>query len=73
MASMAAIAQVELKTRQQDQQVGTEILIEGSKIKSQEPCQTPAGTSIAVKNLFFNVPARRKFLKICKCRNQTHR
>lgn len=63
LASVAAVAQVELKTRRQEDETGTEILIEGSEVKSQEPCSTPAGTSISVKNLFYNVPARRNFLR----------
>lgn len=63
LASVAAIAQVELKTRPADQELGTRIVIEGSEIKIQEPCQCAKGTSISIKNLFFNVPARRKFLK----------
>ncbi len=63
LASIAAIAQVELKTKQTGEQLGTSIEIEGMKILKQEPCQTPEGTSIAMKNLFFNVPARRNFLK----------
>lgn len=63
MASIAAIAQVEMKTRLHGEQLGTCIDIEGMKILKQEPCQTPEGTSIAIKNLFFNVPARRNFLK----------
>lgn len=63
LASIAAIAQVELKTRQHDEQLGTVIEIEGMKVTKQEPCQCPEGTSIAVKNLFYNVPARRNFLK----------
>lgn len=63
MASIAAVAQVELKSRQADNAVGTCIEIEGSKILNQEPCQSAKGTSIAVKNLFFNIPARRNFLK----------
>lgn len=63
LASIAAIAQVELKTRLHDRDLGTCIEIEGSQIKSQQPCNCAAGTSIAVKNLFFNVPARRNFLK----------
>ena len=63
LASIAAIAQVELKTKQTGEQLGTCIEIEGMKVLKQEPCQTPEGTSIAIKNLFFNVPARRNFLK----------
>lgn len=63
LASIAAVSQVELKTRVEDSPVGTCIDIEGSKIKSQEPCQHPRGTSLAIKNLFFNIPARRSFLK----------
>lgn len=63
LASIAAIAQVELKTRPHEDQLGTCIDIEGMKITRQEPCQTPEGTSIAIKNLFFNIPARRNFLK----------
>lgn len=63
MASIAAIAQVEMQTRLHDRDLGTLLRIDGSKVTAQEPCQCPAGTSIAVKNLFFNVPARRNFLK----------
>ena len=63
LASVAAVAQVELKTKTKDSEVGTHIVIEGTEVKSQEPCATPDGTSIAIKNLFFNVPARRHFLK----------
>jgi DNA mismatch repair protein MutL len=63
LASIAAVAQVELKTRQKEDEIGTKIAIEGSKILSQEPIATPPGTSIAVKNLFYNIPARRNFLK----------
>ena len=63
LASIAAIAQVELRTRLHDSELGTTILIEGSHIVSQQPTACPTGTSMAVKNLFFNVPARRNFLK----------
>ncbi|MFN6944574.1 MAG: DNA mismatch repair endonuclease MutL [Cytophagaceae bacterium] len=63
MASIAAVAQVELKSRKEEEELGTLIKIEGSEIKAQEPVATPAGTSISVKNLFYNVPARRNFLK----------
>jgi DNA mismatch repair protein MutL len=63
MPSIAAIAQVELITRRNIDEVGTKIQIEGSTIIKHEPCQTAVGTSISVKNLFFNVPARRNFLK----------
>ena len=63
LASIAAIAQVELRTRLHDAELGTEIAIEGSKIIDPHPTACPIGTSLAVKNLFFNVPARRAFLK----------
>ncbi|MES2278192.1 MAG: DNA mismatch repair endonuclease MutL [Bacteroidota bacterium] len=63
MASIAAIAQVELKTRRHDDELGTSILIEGSEVIKQEPCSCNAGTSISIKNLFYNTPARRNFLK----------
>lgn len=63
MASIAAIAQVELKTRRHEEDLGTCIIIEGSEVRGQEPCATPGGSSIAVKNLFYNTPARRNFLK----------
>lgn len=63
MASIAAIAQVEMKTRKHNEDVGVRLTIEGSEIKSQELCQCNAGTSLAIKNLFYNVPARRNFLK----------
>ena len=63
LASIAAIAQVELKTKTVKNELGTRILIEGSEIKTQEACQCPKGTSISIKNLFYNVPARRNFLK----------
>ena len=63
LASIAAIAHVELKTKQEQDEVGTSLTIEGSKVESQDVVVTPTGTSIAVKNLFFNIPARRNFLK----------
>ena len=63
LASIAAIAHVELKTRRPEDELGTSIVIEGSKVKSQDVSVTPSGTSVAVKNLFFNIPARRNFLK----------
>jgi DNA mismatch repair protein MutL len=63
LASIAAVAQVELRTKPRDQDTGTLLLVEGSQITSQQPVACPDGTSISVKNLFFNVPARRNFLK----------
>jgi len=63
MASIAAIAHVELKTKTANEALGTQIQIEGSKVTAQEVIATPEGTSVAVKNLFFNIPARRNFLK----------
>lgn len=63
MASIAAIAQVEMKTRRYDDEIGTCISIEGAQVTSQEPVATPPGTQISIKNLFFNTPARRNFLK----------
>ena len=63
LASIAAIAQVELKTRQAGNELGTQVEIEGSTVKDQHPCSCPVGTSLAIKNLFYNVPARRNFLK----------
>jgi DNA mismatch repair protein MutL len=63
LASIAAIAQVELKSKQVDAQLGTRIQIEGSSIIAQEPIQCSNGSSFSIKNLFFNVPARRNFLK----------
>ena len=63
LASIAAVSHVELKTKRVEDETGTQILIEGSDVKSQEPCVLPHGTSIAVKNLFYNIPARRNFLK----------
>ena len=63
LASIAAIAQVELKTRQTDADCGTLVLIEGAHIVDQHPTACPTGTTMTVKNLFYNVPARRNFLK----------
>jgi DNA mismatch repair protein MutL len=63
MASIAAVSQVEMRSKTVNSELGTELFIEGSRIKNQQPCSSPTGTSVAVKNLFFNVPARRKFLK----------
>lgn len=63
LASIAAVAQVELITRQETDQVGTMIRIEGNKIMEQRECVCNKGTSISMKNLFFNIPARRHFLK----------
>ncbi len=63
LASIAAVAQVELKTKRANDPLGTFIEIENSMVKKQEPCSCPAGTNFSMKNLFFNVPARRNFLK----------
>ncbi|MGM5469961.1 DNA mismatch repair endonuclease MutL [Flavobacteriaceae bacterium LMO-SS05] len=63
LASIAAIAHVELKTKPENEELGTQITIEGSRVISQDVAVTPQGTSIAVKHLFFNIPARRNFLK----------
>jgi DNA mismatch repair protein MutL len=63
LASIAAVAQVELKTKRADDEAGTYIEVENSAVTRQEPIAAPTGTSIAMKNLFFNVPARRNFLK----------
>lgn len=63
LASIAAIAHVELKTKQENQELGTQLKIEGSQVISQDIISTSTGTSVAVKNLFFNIPARRNFLK----------
>jgi len=63
LASVAAIAQVEMKTKLAEEELGVAISISGSELKNQEPVSTPSGTSTSVKNLFYNVPARRKFLK----------
>jgi DNA mismatch repair protein MutL len=63
LASLAAVSQMEMKTRPHDQELGTLVVVEGSDVKRQEPVACEAGTSISVKNLFFNIPARRNFLK----------
>ncbi|MBC7607855.1 MAG: DNA mismatch repair endonuclease MutL [Burkholderiales bacterium] len=63
LASIAAIAHVEMKTKPDQEELGTQIIIEGSKLMSQDVAVLPKGTSFAVKNLFFNIPARRNFLK----------
>jgi DNA mismatch repair protein MutL len=63
LASIASIAQVEIKTKRQEDEIGTSLTIDGSEFKTQLPAGCPDGTSIAVRNLFFNVPARRNFLK----------
>ncbi len=63
LASIAAIAHVELKTRTAEREVGSQIIVQGSKVERQEPVAHPIGSSFSVKNLFYNVPARRKFLK----------
>ncbi len=63
LASVAAVAQVEMRTCPHDAGVGTRLVIEGTEVKLQEPTATPPGTNLMVKNLFFNVPARRHFLK----------
>ncbi|NLN30648.1 MAG: DNA mismatch repair endonuclease MutL [Bacteroidales bacterium] len=63
LASIAAVAMVELKTRREEEEIGTLIGINGSKVETQEPCSCPKGSIFSVKNLFYNIPARRKFLK----------
>lgn len=63
LASIAAVGQVELKTKKQNAELGTNIYIEGGELQFQEPIQTAEGSNFLVKNLFYNVPARRKFLK----------
>ena len=63
LPSIAAVAQVELLTRTAEQELGTHLILEGSRVVSQEPVACPVGANFLVKNLFFNVPARRKFLK----------
>ncbi len=63
LASIAAVSMVELKTRREGDDTGTLIVVNGSKVVTQEICSCPAGSSFSVKSLFFNIPARRKFLK----------
>lgn len=63
LASIAAVAEVELKTRLENEELGTRLLIAGSKVESQEAVSCPKGSNFSIKNLFFNIPARRKFLK----------
>jgi DNA mismatch repair protein MutL len=63
LASIAAVSQMELKTRLADQELGTLIIVEGSEIKKQEPVRCEVGSNICIKNLFYNIPARRNFLK----------
>ena len=63
LPSIAAVAEVELRTRTADSETGTSIIIKASEIEQQEPCVCPVGSSFTVRNLFYNVPARRKFLK----------
>ena len=63
LASIAAVAQVELKTRQESDEIGTDLTISGSRVIGQEPCSCPVGSNFMIESLFFNVPARRKFLK----------
>jgi DNA mismatch repair protein MutL len=63
LASIAAVSQLEMKTRQADQELGTLLVLDGSEVRRQEPVACEKGTNICVKNLFFNIPARRNFLK----------
>ncbi len=63
LASIAAVSQMEMRTRLADRELGTRLVVEASEVKVQEPVACEKGTSISVKNLFFNVPARRNFLK----------
>lgn len=63
LASIAAVSQFEMKTRQAEKELGTLLIVEGSEVRRQEPTAAEKGTSIAVKNLFYNIPARRNFLK----------
>jgi DNA mismatch repair protein MutL len=63
LPSIVAVSQVELRTRRKEDEIGTCLMLSGSRVESQEPCSCPVGSSFLVSNLFFNVPARRKFLK----------
>ena len=63
LASIASISRLSLKSKTKDKELGTEININGSEVESQEPASTSNGTNISVKSLFYNIPARRKFLK----------
>jgi DNA mismatch repair protein MutL len=63
LASIAAVAQVTIKTKRAEDELGTSVDIENSAVQKQEACSCPVGTNISMKNLFFNVPARRNFLK----------
>ena len=62
LASIAAVAQVTIKTKRSEDELGTSVDIENSAVQKQEACSCPVGTNISMKNLFFNVPARRNFL-----------
>ena len=64
LASIAAVSQFEMKTRQAQQELGTLLAVEGSYVKRQEPVASEKGTTISVKNLFYNIPARRNFLTL---------
>ena len=63
LPSIASVSEVELKTRQEEDELGTSIFIAASELKNQESVSCPKGTNISVRNLFYNIPARRKFLK----------
>lgn len=63
LPSIVAVSQVVLKSRQADEEVGTQLTLSGSRVEAQEPCSCPVGSIFMVNNLFYNVPARRKFLK----------
>ena len=63
LPSVAAVAQIELTTRLKGEEIGTKLIIEGTRVRSQEPAACPVGSNFRVENLFFNVPARRRFLK----------